>query len=70
MTDTDRVVLDQIISETKKEIASEMDYDEFFEFFCAQNVLSDYQLESEQIQTGLVGGEAQLQTGSDGGIDA
>ncbi len=70
MTDTDRVVLDQIISETKKEIASEMDYDEFFEFFCVQNVLSDYQLESEQIQTGLVGVESQLQTGSDGVIDA
>src|ERR1700685_962205 len=70
MTDTDRTVLDQVVSETKKEIAPEMKDDEFFELFCAQNVLLQQQLESEEIGSGLIGGDAQLQTGSDGGIDA
>jgi hypothetical protein len=70
MTDTDRTVLDQVVSETKKEIAPEMKDDEFFELFCAQNVLLQQQLESEEIESGLIGGDAQQQTGSDGGIDA
>ncbi|MGB2679233.1 MAG: AIPR family protein [Candidatus Acidiferrum sp.] len=71
MTATDRVVLDQRVQETKKEIAPAMPDDEFFELFCAQSLLLNERLEEEEIKFGLIGGDSKSQNGStDAGIDA
>jgi hypothetical protein len=71
MTGTDRVVLDQRVQETKREIAPTMPDDEFFELFCAQSLLLNERLEEEEIKFGLIGADSKSQNGStDAGIDA
>src|SRR5712671_6945907 len=61
---TDITVLDQILSQKHAQLAPEMKDDEYFEFFAAQQVLRSFQLDAEELQSGVVGG------GDDGGIDA
>lgn len=68
MTPNDRVVLDQRVQGTKKEIAPQMPDDEFFELFCAQSLLLNERLEEEEIKFGLIGGDNK--SGTDAGIDA
>jgi len=71
MTPNDRVLLDQLVHETKKEIAPGLPDDEFFELFCAQSLLLNERLEEDEIQSGLIGGDDKSKGGStDGGIDA
>jgi hypothetical protein len=71
MTPTDRVLLDQLVGQTKKELAPAMPDDEFFELFCAKSLLLDERLEEEEIKFGLIGGNVKSKNGgSDGGIDA
>src|SRR5579863_7389643 len=70
MTPNDRVVLDQRVQGTKKEIAPQMPDDEFFELFCAQSLLLNERLEEQEIKFGLIGGDDKQGGGSDGGIDA
>ena len=67
MTQTDLKVLDDILSEAKDATAQEMDESEFFEFFAAEHVLRDEQLDAEEVESGLVSGD---KGGSDGGIDS
>jgi len=71
MQDTDLTVLDEILAQRKTEQDSQMNDDEFFEFFTAQQVLRDYQLDPEEIKCGVVGQATQSKSpGTDGGIDA
>lgn len=69
--DTDLTVLDEILSQRKNELDAGMEDDEFFEFFTAQQILRDYQLDPEEIKSGVVSQLAQSKTpGTDRGIDA
>jgi hypothetical protein len=71
MQDTDLTVLKEILAQKKSELDPSKNDDEFFEFFGAQLALRDYQLDPEEIKSGLVG-QTSLPTspGTDGGIDA
>jgi len=71
MQDTDLTVLDEILAQQKSEQDSEMEDNEFFEFFTAQQILRDYQLDPEEIKSGVVSQLAKSGLpGTDGGIDA
>jgi hypothetical protein len=71
MQDTDITVLDEILAQRKVEHDSTSKDAEFFEFFTAQQVLRDYQLDPEEIKSGVVGQSTQSKSpGTDGGIDA
>lgn len=71
MLDTDLTVLKQILAQEKAQLDPSKKDDEFFEFFGAQQVLRDYQLDPEEIKSGLVGQTSVPNSkGTDGGIDA
>src|ERR1700693_2587641 len=71
MQDTDLTVLTEILAQRKAALDPQMKDDEFFEFFAAQQVLRDYQLDPEEIKSGVVGQSKQAKLpGTDGGIDA
>ncbi len=71
MQDTDLTVLTEILAQRKAALDPQMKDDEFFEFFAAQQVLRDYQLDPEEIKSGVVGQSTQAKLpGTDGGIDA
>jgi hypothetical protein len=69
MQDTDISVLNDIIAESKKELAPSMKDDEFWELFAAKEILRDRQLSPDDIQSGMVG-QTEIIKESDGGIDA
>ena len=64
MPKNDRILLDGILEKSQKEIDPEAKPSDFFEYFTAEQVLKDFNLSSDEIESGLVGG------GQDGGIDA
>src|SRR4051794_25338195 len=71
MQDTDLTVLKEILAQEKAGLDPSKKDDEFFEFFGAQQVLRDYQLDPEEIKSGLVGQTSVPNSaGTDGGIDA
>lgn len=63
MANNDQIILDQVLEQQKADRASHMSSSEFFEVFVAEQILKDYDLSDEQIESGIVG------SGSDGGID-
>lgn len=58
-----QLLLDGLLRERRMAEAPAMRIDDFFETFCAAEVLKSYDLTSDDIQLGLIGG------GGDGGID-
>jgi hypothetical protein len=71
MQDTDLTVLKEILAQRKADLDPSKDEAEFFEFFAAQQVLRDYQLDPEEIRSGLVGQTSvPASPGTDGGLDA
>lgn len=64
MATKDLVLLEQTFSQTKTEQAPELNDDDYFEVFVAQNLLKQEALSFNEIQSGLLG------SGGDGGIDA
>ncbi|MBA2750181.1 MAG: AIPR family protein [Tatlockia sp.] len=62
--DTSVTILNQVLSEKRIEIAPELNDSEFFELFTAQQILRDYQLDVEEVLSGVIDGSG------DGGIDA
>jgi AIPR protein len=66
MSTTDITVLNEILKESREQLFPELGENDFFEFFAAQQVLRDRQLDPDDIQSGIVGGD---DSGSDGGID-
>jgi len=64
MATNDRIILDQVLEQKRQEIASSLDPARFFEFFCAEQVLKDYDLSYDEIESGMVRG------GGDGGVDS
>lgn len=64
MSANDKIILEQIIEQAHKERASSSSENDFFEIFVAEQVLKDYDLDYDEIESGLIGG------GGDGGIDS
>ena len=64
MTTNDRIILDEILDRRLREIDPEGEASSFFEFFTAEQVLKDFDLSYDEIESGLVGGSG------DGGVDA
>ncbi len=63
MTTNDRIILDQVLKQRKEAVAPEVQDAYFFEFFTAEQILKDFDLSYDEIESGLIGG------GGDGGID-
>jgi hypothetical protein len=64
MAKNDRIILDEILKQRQAEVDPNATPSEFFELFSAEQVLKDYDLSYDEIDSGLVG------DGGDGGIDA
>jgi hypothetical protein len=64
VSDNDRIILRGHLEASKNEIAPELTDSDYFEIFTAEQVLKQYDLSYEEMQSGIVGG------GGDGGIDS
>lgn len=64
MTTSAQTILDELLEQEKDATAPEMNPSAFFEIFTAEQILKNYGLSYDEIQTGIVG------QGGDGGIDA
>lgn len=63
MSDNDRILLNVILEQEKEKIDPSASPSDFFEFFTAEQILKDFDLSYDEIESGIVGG------GNDGGID-
>lgn len=64
MNANDKIILEQIVDQEHQERAASSSKAEFFEIFVAEQVLKDYDLGYDEIESGIIGG------GNDGGIDS
>lgn len=62
--DNAQVILDDVLRQLHQERAPEMGESEYFEIFCAEQLLKDHDLSYEEIEDGIVDGT------HDGGVDA
>ncbi len=60
----DQIILDDIIKTSKEDIFPEESDEDYFEFFAAEQILKSYDLDYNDLQSGIVG------NGDDGGIDS
>lgn len=64
MTSNDKIILDEILKQGLTQVDPNTTESSFFEFFTAEQVLKDFDLSNDEIESGLVG------AGGDGGIDS
>jgi hypothetical protein len=64
VTQNDIIILDSTLAQKKQAIHAPLDDATYFEVFCAEQVLKNYDLSYEELLDGIVGG------GDDGGIDS
>jgi hypothetical protein len=64
MASNDRIILNQVLEQQRQNIASSLDPTQYFEVFTAEQILKDYDLSYDEIESGIVAG------GGDGGIDS
>ena len=64
MVTNDRIILDDVLKQGLSEVDPSTTPSSFFEFFTAEQILKDFDLSGDEIESGLVG------DGGDGGIDA
>ena len=64
MADNSQQLLDDVLTQQRQELAPEFSEQDYFELFCAEQVLKDYDLSHEEVQAGIVDGE------HDGGVDS
>ena len=64
MPSNDRIILDELLCQRQREVDPDAAASSFFEFFTADQVLKDFDLSYDEIESGLVG------DGGDGGVDA
>lgn len=62
--DNAQVILDDVLAQFHAERAPEMEPSKYFEVFCAEQLLKDYDLSYDEIEAGIVDGE------HDGGVDS
>lgn len=63
MANNDQIILDQIVQEQRANRAPGMKDSDFFEIYVAEQILKDFDLSDDEIESGLIGGT------QDGGID-
>lgn len=63
MASNDQIILDQVLNQQRQNIAPTLDQATYFGMFTAEQVLKDYDLSYDEIESGIVDG------GGDGGID-
>ena len=63
MPNNDQIILDQVLEQERTQRAPTASKSTFFEVFVAEQMLKDFDLSDEEIESGLVG------NGGDGGID-
>ena len=59
----DRIILDQVLDQQRQNIAPTLDPTKYFEIFAAEQILKDFDLSYDEIDSGIVA------AGGDGGID-
>lgn len=64
MNANDKIILEQIVEQVRNDRAESMTKPEFFELFVSEQVLKDFDLGHDEIESGIVSG------GNDGGIDS
>ncbi|MDQ7839235.1 MAG: AIPR family protein [Thermodesulfobacteriota bacterium] len=64
MTSNDRIILDQVLEQKRQAVAPTSLRSFYFEIFTAEQILKDYDLSYDEIESGNIGG------GGDGGIDS
>src|SRR5215471_11065537 len=64
MTGNDRIILDKILEQKHQSVAPTLTHAKYFEIFAAGEIVKDYDLSYEEIESGIVG------DGGDGGVDA
>ena len=55
MTTNDQIILDALLCRRRKEVDPDATASSFFEFFTAAEVLKDFDLSYDEIESGLVG---------------
>jgi len=60
----DRIIITNILEQQIQAAGSLMSESKFFEYYCASQILKDYDLSYEEVLGGVIG------SGNDGGIDA
>ena len=63
MAGNDRIILDQVLDQQRQNVAPTLDQAAYFEIFTSEQVLKDFDLSYDEIESGIVAG------GGDGGID-
>ena len=64
MNDNSKQLLKEVLSQHRQARAPELSEQDYFEIFCAEQILKDFELSDAELQDGIVDGE------HDGGIDA
>lgn len=64
MSANDRIILDKVLEQKHQELAPELAPSKFFEIFTAEQILKDYDLSYDELESGIVG------DGGDGGADS
>jgi hypothetical protein len=63
MPSNDQIILNQVLEQQRETIAPTLDAATYFEIFTAEQLLKDYDLSYDEIESGIVAG------GGDGGLD-
>jgi hypothetical protein len=63
MTLNDRIILNEVLKQRQAEVDPNASESDFFELFTAEQILKDFDLSYDEIESGLVG------DGGDGGVD-
>ena len=69
MSENEIATLNTIIEQSKREQSPESKEQDYFEFFCAEKILREFQIDQDEIESGLVGANVEGESGTDGGID-
>lgn len=64
MADNSQQILDEVLSQQRQDLLPEVSEQDYFEVFCAEQILKDFDLSYDEIQNGIVDGE------HDGGVDS
>lgn len=63
-SDNSQQILNDVLSQQRQELAPEISEQDYFELFCAEQILKDFDLSYDEVQAGIVDGE------HDGGVDS
>ena len=64
MASNDQQILEEVLSQLRNAIAPDSSDEDYFEVFCAEQILKDFDLTYDDLQAGVVDGE------HDGGVDS